>query len=125
MQKHRSLIGGFGFALLLTLCGMTIGSSALQAAQRIDPDRPEAWAMNYFTSVSLLAGLGPPSRKKFGSIHLGVELGWIPMLSKSQSKVGFNGVKEEDLNKAPIFGRPRLTLGLPWDFAAVLSYVPP
>ncbi len=125
MQTHRSLIGGFGLTLLLTLSGMAIGPSVLQAAQRIDSDRPEAWAMNYFTSVSLLAGLGPPSRRKFGSVDLGVELGWIPSLSKSQRKVGFNGVKEEDLNKAPIFGRPRLTLGLPWNVAMVLSYVPP
>src|SRR5262249_56635281 len=28
-------------------------------------------------------------------------------------------------NKAPIFGRPRLTLGLPWNAAVTLAYVPP
>jgi hypothetical protein len=39
--------------------------------------------------------------------------------------VGFEGTKEEDLNKAPIFGRPRVTVGLPWKLALSISYVPP
>jgi hypothetical protein len=56
---------------------------------------------------------------------LGFELDWIPYLSKSKRRVGFNGLKEEDLNKVPVFARPRLTLGLPWKFALTLSYLPP
>jgi hypothetical protein len=54
-----------------------------------------------------------------------VELGWIPALGKREERVGFNGTKEEDLNKAPIFARPRLTVGLPWSAALTLAYVPP
>jgi len=94
-------------------------------AQQIDSDRPEAWAMNYFTSLSLFAGLGPPRRRTPGSVEGGLELGWIPPLSTRESRVGFNGAKEEDLNKAPIFARPRLTVGLPWSAALSLAYVPP
>src|SRR5262245_14717812 len=81
--------------------------------------------MNYFTSLSLLAGLGPPYSRKPASFEAGLELSWIPELSASQRRVGFNGTKEEDLNKAPIFARPRLTIGLPWSTALTLSYVPP
>jgi hypothetical protein len=40
-------------------------------------------------------------------------------------RVGFNGIKYEDLNQAPIFARPRLTIGLPWRTALTLSYLPP
>jgi hypothetical protein len=81
--------------------------------------------MNYFTSLSLLAGLGPTYSRKPASLEAGLELGWIPELSTSQRMVGFNGTKEEDLNKAPIFARPRLTIGLPWSTALTLAYVPP
>jgi hypothetical protein len=81
--------------------------------------------MNYFTSLSLLAGLGPAYRRPPFAVEAGVELGWIPTLSTRERRVGFNGTKEEDLNKAPIFGRPRLTVGLPWSTALTLSYVPP
>ncbi len=81
--------------------------------------------MYYFTSVSLLAGLGTPYSWEPGSLELGFELGWIPQLGKAERRVGFNGVKEEDLNKAPIFARPRLTVGLPWKLALTLAYLPP
>jgi len=81
--------------------------------------------MSYFTSLSLLAGLGPPYRREPGSVEAALELGWIPALSKRQRRVGFNGTKEEDLNKAPIFARPRLTIGLPWSAALTLAYIPP
>ncbi|MBM4258522.1 MAG: transporter [Deltaproteobacteria bacterium] len=39
--------------------------------------------------------------------------------------MGFNGLKPEDLNQAPIFARPRLTIGLPWRTALTLAYLPP
>ncbi len=81
--------------------------------------------MNYFTSATLLSGLSVPRSRAPGSIEIGAELDWIPQLSSAQQRVGFNGTKDEDLNKAPIFGRPRVTIGLPWQFALTLSYVPP
>jgi hypothetical protein len=39
--------------------------------------------------------------------------------------VGFGGTKEEDLNKSPVFGRPGLTIGLPWKLSLSIAYVPP
>jgi len=81
--------------------------------------------MNYYTSLSLFAGLDPPHRRELWSIEPGLELAWIPQLSAGQRRVGFNGTKEEDLNKAPIFARPRVTIGLPWSTALSLAYLPP
>jgi hypothetical protein len=107
------------------LGGNALAQEVVKSTEHLDSDRPEAWAMNYFTSVSLLAGLGTPHSREPGSLELGFELDWIPKLSKSMMRVGFGGVKEEDLNQAPIFFRPRLTVGLPWKFALILSYLPP
>lgn len=93
--------------------------------EHLASDRPESWAMNYFTSVTLLTGLGPPRDREPWSIEPGLELGWIPGLTERQRRVGFNGTKVEDLNKSPIFARPQVTIGLPWSTALTLAYVPP
>jgi len=96
-----------------------------RGTEHLDSDRPEAWAMFYTTAVTLPVGLGTPSDREPGSIDAGIELGSIPSLSKSERTVGFNGTKEEDLNKSPVFARPRLSIGLPGHFSLVLAYVPP
>jgi len=111
--------------LFLILRGEVLAQGTIKTTEILDSDRPQAWAMNYYTSVSLLAGLGTPYSREPGSVEVGFELDWIPQLGKAERRVGFNGIKEEDLNKAPIFARPRLTIGLPWKLALTLSYLPP
>jgi hypothetical protein len=111
---------------LLLLCGgETLAQDVINGTEFLNSDRPEAWGMNYFTSITLLSGLSVPHSREFGSVEGGVELDWIPQLSPEERRIGFNGTKVEDLNQAPIFGRPRLTLGLPWNFALTLTYLPP
>jgi opacity protein-like surface antigen len=39
--------------------------------------------------------------------------------------VGYSGTELEDLNNSPFLARPVLTIGLPWDVALSLAYVPP
>jgi len=102
-----------------------MAQNVIEETEFLHSDRPEAWAMNYVTSATLLSGFNAPYSRALGSVELGAELDWIPELSAAQRQVGFNGTKEEDLNKSPIFGRPRITFGLPGRFALTLSYVPP
>src|SRR5664280_644723 len=99
--------------------------AAQTPAQQIDFNRPEAWALKYFSAVSTFTALGPPVVRAAGSIDFGLELGWIPSLGESQRRVGFDGTALEDLNKSPLFGRPRLTVGLPFGFSAEAAWVPP
>ncbi len=93
--------------------------------EKVDWDRPEAWAMKYFNSVSLLTGLGPPRARDTWSFELGLELDSIPHLDEDQRRVGFNGLKVEDLDRLPVFFRPRLTIGLPAKWSLDIAYVPP
>lgn len=97
----------------------------VRGTEHLDSDRPEAWAMFYTTAVTLPAGLGTPVPRKPGSLGVGIELGSFPSLSREERTVGFNGTKEEDLNQAPLFARPRVSIGLPGDISLVLAYVPP
>jgi hypothetical protein len=91
-------------------------------------ERPEAWGLKYFASGSLLAGLPQPEPAeghRVGSITVGFELGWLPSLDAGQRQIGFNGQVPEDLNKAPIFARPVVRIGLPDKFSVVLAAPPP
>jgi hypothetical protein len=88
-------------------------------------DRPEAWAQEYFTSVSFLTGLGGAAPVASGSVRVQLEGGWIPPLTATQERVGFAGTASEDLNKAPIFIRPRVQIGFPARFSVVFGGVPP
>jgi hypothetical protein len=116
--------------------GATTGSTTTAGAtstafqnQHIAFDRPEAWALKYFASATLLSGLQPPEpspeSRRFGSINIGLELGWVPALSTAQQRVGFNGNAPEDLNKAPLFARPVVRVGLPWKLSVVAAAPPP
>ncbi|MBI5504413.1 MAG: hypothetical protein HY899_06405 [Deltaproteobacteria bacterium] len=114
----------------MSLALVLSGSVALMpangaAAEHLSSDEPEAWAMFYFTSVTLFSGLGTPRQREPGSVEMALELGNIPHLSTEQRTVGFGGTKVEDLNNSPLLARPILTVGLPWSLALSLSYVPP
>jgi hypothetical protein len=87
-------------------------------------DRPEAWAMNYVTASTFMTPFGASPQLALGQWSIAAELGLIPRLSDTQRRVGFNGFNDEDLNKSPVFGRLRLTAGLPAGWFAELGYSP-
>lgn len=119
-------IGGFVVALAVSLVA---APSTAQIV--IDPhlplpfDAPEAWAAKYFTSVSMMTGLGVAAESTPGSLELGFEGGYVPSLSEDERRVGFGGSKVEDLNKTSAFGRLRLAVGLPGDLTLTVGWVPP
>ncbi len=96
-----------------------------EIVQELDFDEPEAWAMKYFTSASLMTSLGPVESLEPWTVDLGLELLQIPHLDQEQRTVGFGGFKEEDLNRSPVSARLRLALGLPGRLNLVLGLTPP
>jgi hypothetical protein len=123
-EKSSFFMHLMGVACVLT--SHAFAQSTINApVQHLSFDRPEAWALKYFTSATLLSGLQPPEplieERRIGSVTLGLELGWLPTLGPEQTRVGFSGRKQEDLNKAPIFMRPSIRVGLPWRFSVVAA----
>ena len=96
---------------------------------RLGFDRPESWALKYFASATLMSGLTPadgsPETRHPGSLTMGIEFASLPTLDSGQTRVGFFGTSPEDLNKAPIFVRPQLRVGLPWQLTAIVAGPPP
>jgi hypothetical protein len=118
--------------LLRLCCSAFLSASPLAGAQavvesdrHVATDTPEAWAMRYFAGTTLMTSLGETAVLRPWRWSVAADLGNIPGLSDAQRRVGFGGVKDEDLNKSPVFGRLRLALGLPDGWLAELGYTPP
>jgi hypothetical protein len=115
-------------ALLAALLMYSLGVRAQTVVhndEHLASDRPEAWAMNYVAASTFMTAFGATPVLAPWSWGVAADLGDIPRLSAEQQRVGFNGIKQEDLNKSPVFGRIRFILGLPGDFVAELGYTPP
>ena len=81
--------------------------------------------MAYTSASALNLGQTASDDLNKGNLRISAELSSIPSLSEEQQKVGFNGIKDEDLNKSPVFGRLRLSYGLTSDTFLELSWTPP
>jgi hypothetical protein len=132
MTLPASLVGKFGAALAFAF---VLGTSPAARAQdeipvideteELDFDDPQSWALQYFGSVAMFTPLGAPVVREPGAVDLALEVSQVPQLSDDERRVGFGGFKEEDLNRLPVFIRPRVSIGLPHRFAIELGYVPP
>jgi hypothetical protein len=125
MNRRKS--GFFVVSIMISLCA----SSASLAQEPISGydfkafDTPEGWAMAHTLSSALNLGTGPADNLGLFQWQLEAELASIPHLSKDQQQVGFGGYKYEDMNKSPVFGRARASVGLPAAVTAELSWTPP
>lgn len=120
----------FASALSLALFATLLPDPAraqpvIEATQELEFDAPESWAMKYFASLALPTGMGVPEAMGAGRIDLGFEGGFVPQLSEDERRVGFGGVKVEDLNRTRFFGRVRGRIGLSESTSLELAYLPP
>ncbi len=93
--------------------------------EHLSSDRPEAWAMNYVGASTFMTAFGATPALAAWRWSVALDVGDIPKVSEAHERVGLHGIKVEDLNKSPVFGRIRFILGLPADFVAELGYTPP
>jgi len=111
--------------VILAVPARASAQMVMSSVEHLAFDRPESWALKYFAAATLLGGLETPSPQAPGSVSVGLEAGWLPSLSSAQQLVGYYGTESQDLNKAPFFPRPRVSVGLPASFSIVVAFVPP
>src|SRR5260370_4949451 len=108
MARLRGMVSRMAFlGLWLIRPGAAHAQQPLEDRARLAFDRPESWAMKYFTSLSLPTGMGVPERLGGGKIEVGFEGGLVPQLSDDQRRVGFDATKLEDVNKTRVIVRLR------------------
>jgi len=112
-------------AAAIVVAGAAGAQTPIGFDDHLDFDRPEAWAMKWFSSVVVMTGLGGTPELAPGGWELGLEGGWVPSLSEEERRVGFIGNKVEDLNRTSVVGRVRLSAGLPARFVLTAGWMPP
>jgi hypothetical protein len=125
VTRHLRPAAALAVLAALLAAGAAGAQIRLDGEEDLDFDRPEAWAMKWFSSLVVMTSLGGPPELQPGGWELAFEGGWVPHLSKEERTVGFIGNKEEDLNRTPVFGRIRLSAGLPARFTLTAGWVPP
>ncbi len=126
-DPSRHSLAALGLAVLAAISwpSSLMAQPVIDEVQQLDFDAPESWAMKYFASASLFTSLGPVELRRAGAIDLGLEVIQVPHLSTEQRRVGFGGLKVEDLNRSPVQARLRATFGLPAGFGLTVGWSPP
>jgi opacity protein-like surface antigen len=125
MLSRRVLSATVLAASLAAAASLDAGTQLVTGDQTLDFDRPESWAMKYYTSLTLFTGMDAPRYRRAGEFALALEGGQVPQLGEDQRRVGFDGTKVEDVNKTNVFGRLRGSVGLGKGFALEVGYTPP
>ena len=100
-------------------------TSSKLSSEEVSFSSPEGWGMSYMSAASLNLSDSFPASLDLGELVVTGEISTIPKLNREQQKIGFGGLKYEDLNKSPLFGRGKLKIGFYWDSVLELSYTPP
>ena len=106
------------------ICCSNIYASSPIVSQKVNLESPEGWGMAYMSAASLNLTNSFPEQLSFGQMIFSAELSSIPKLNSEQQKIGFGGLKYEDLNKSPVFGRGKLKIGFYWDSILEMTYTP-
>lgn len=107
------------------LPGVSLAQASGQPAEWVRFDSPEGWAMAWVGAATTASSFSPLGGLPAGRWELAAELTAIPRLDDRQKQVGFGGLKAEDLDKSPVFGRGLARLGLPGGWLLELGYTPP
>ena len=110
---------------IILLFFLSIISQQKLLAEKVAFDSPEGWGMSYMTAASFNLSNKFPKTLPLGQFNVSAEISTIPELNEKQQKIGFGGVKSEDLNKSPVFGRGKITTGFYWDSLIEFSWTPP
>jgi hypothetical protein len=113
-------------ALAIVSMGLLHGASAWgqqRVRERHDFDDPEGRLIGFYSAALFFSPLGAPERATAWALDAGLEVSYVPQLSKSQ-RTAFQD-KPEATNLAPVLPRPRVALVLPGALHAQVSWVPP
>jgi len=120
----RIRVGAY-FVLALLACAPAHAQIVTATTETLDFDRPESWGMKYYTALALLTSVGAPETRAAGGLTLGLEGGLVPQMSDAERRIGFDGIKLEDVNKTHVFGRIRAGVGLGAGLGLDLAWTPP
>lgn len=108
------------------LAAATISAGAAGAQCKVSVGSNEGKLLAFYTVPIVFSAAREPEPMAPGSIRVGFEGEYIPKPNPEIQRTGKCFLqKSEHTSLSPVFGRPRITIGLPASFAIEASYLPP
>lgn len=115
---------GRGLVVVVTLCVSTAAAPAQTC--RVAEGSNEAKLLAFYTAPISFSMATAPQETRAGHIRIGAELEYVPKPDPAIEQTGSCFTqKSEETSLSPVFGRPRITIGIPLGFTIELAYLPP
>lgn len=112
--------------ILWGLLGAAAFSVTAGAQCKVPISSNEGKLLAFYTAPLVFSAGTEPDATTPGSIRVGFDGEYIPKPSAEIQRTGKCFLqKSEHTSLSPVFGRPRITIGLPGSFAVEASYLPP
>jgi hypothetical protein len=114
----------FGIVIAVGLCALQQHEAGAQC--RVSSESNEGKLLAFYTAPIVFSMATSPEVIGPGSIRVGAEGEYIPKPNATIEQTGACFTqKSEHTSLSPVFGRPRITVGLPFGFAVEAAYLPP
>ncbi len=124
--RRPPLRSGLAVAVAASAClPWVVAAVASADDEQIGFHRPESWGMAYVASETIPTALGVIQERPPWESAAGIELVYLPRLSAADSRIGFDGTTQEDLDRSPLLARVRFELTLPAEVKAMIGWIPP
>ncbi len=115
---HRSVVA----AVMICTSAGTAGAQRCRVAAQTN----EAKLLAFYTVPISFSMATAPQVTPAGHVRVGAELEYVPEPDPVLRQTGACFTqKSEETSLSPVFGRPRLTVGIPLGFTIELAYLPP
>jgi len=113
-----------GFVVAVMLCASVESARAQRCL--VAEGTNEAQLLAFYTAPLAFSVATAPEVTNAGRIRIGAELEYVPRPDPALEQTGACFTqKSEETSLSPVFGRPRITIGIPLGFSIELSYLPP
>lgn len=111
---------------LLVAAMISAGIEAASAQCRVSSSSNEGQLLAFYTAPIVFSMATAPEATRAGSIRFGAEGEYVPRADDELEQTGACFTqKSEETSLSPVFGRPRITIGVPLGFTVELAYLPP
>jgi hypothetical protein len=110
----------------LVVAGLLCVAGDASAQCRVSSESNEGKLLAFYTAPIAFSMATAPAVMAPGSIRIGAEGEYVPKPDPELEQTGACFTqKSEQTSLSPVFGRPRITIGVPLGFSVELAYLPP
>ncbi len=105
---------------------IVLAANGASAQCKVSIGSNEGKLLAFYVAPLVFAPAVSPGQMRTGAVRVGFEAEYLPKPSSEIQRTGKCFLqKSEHTSISPVFGRPRITVGLPSGFAVEASYLPP